>query len=86
MLPQRYIYDPHSCVLVKEKKEYALTVILHCQPIPTMFSALSLHFLDMTWKIDSFLLDDRAKLFYTVSASPLNSFSIVLHFYVILLY
>jgi hypothetical protein len=27
----------------------------------------------MTWQIDSFILDDRVKLFYTASASTLNS-------------
>jgi hypothetical protein len=27
----------------------------------------------MTWQNDGFLLADRVKLFYTVSASPLNS-------------
>jgi hypothetical protein len=27
----------------------------------------------MSWKIDDYLLDNRVKLFYIVSASPLNS-------------
>jgi hypothetical protein len=31
----------------------------------------------MTWKIGGFLLDDRVKLFYTVSAYQLNSKGII---------
>jgi hypothetical protein len=38
----------------------------------TMYSATSPHFLHMIWKIGDFLLDDRVKLFYTVSAYQLN--------------
>jgi hypothetical protein len=45
---------------------YAL--ILHCQPMTTMYSATSPHFFHMIQKIGDFLLDDRVKLFYTVSA------------------
>jgi hypothetical protein len=38
-----------------------------------MFSATSLHFLDMIWQIDSFLLNGRVKLFYSIGASSINS-------------
>jgi hypothetical protein len=40
-----------------------------------MFSAMSPttpHLLNMTWQNDDFLLADCVKLFYTISASPLN--------------
>jgi hypothetical protein len=33
----------------------------------------------MTWKIGGFLLDDRVKLFYTVSAYQLNSNIILIY-------
>jgi hypothetical protein len=42
-----------------------------------MYSATSPHFVDMTWKIESFLLTITVKLIYIVGACPLNSFFIV---------
>jgi hypothetical protein len=77
----------HSCVtfgsvykLVYKRNYYFMRknniyrqckIILHCQSIQTMLSAMSPHFFDMIWKVETFLLIVSVKLIYTDSAYSL---------------